>query len=169
MAQQNNKNNNNRRSQNKSRYRNNKNKNNRRNRRGNRNGNRINLDPVFKKFTNLMDEMIAARKKYFESFYKADDKRKIKLESIYVEKVKVFNQFQDTLKDHEKEKLLNFFPQLRTDTTYSENHGLLDHKMAITAEIVDPHLLETQKQSNFKEDTEESEGTLEDYKAYKGI
>jgi hypothetical protein len=62
------------------------------------------------------------------------------------------------------------YPSKPIDSTYTQNHNLNEGDTSTLSDdkIEDPHLLESQKQSDFKEDEEESVGTMEDYLAYKG-
>ena len=64
-----------------------------------------------------------------------------------------------------------YFPNLKPETTYSENRGMEDvgKLEVLEGEAQDPHLLLSQIQSDYKADTEESVGTIEDYKSYKGL
>lgn len=154
------------------RYKGNKNKrrNNNSRRRNNNKKFKINLDPLFKKYSVLLEEMIAARKKYFEMFHRCDEIKKTKLETTYVNKIKEFNEFKDKLNEDEKEKLASMFPSWSIDTTYSTNHEISPDAPSVEiTNIDDPHFLESQKNLSFSDDTEESSGSLEDYKTYKGI
>lgn len=164
-------NNNNRASGNNNNRPNNKNSRrpNMRRRRGNGKKN-INLDPLFKKYTSLLEEMIQARKKYFEQFYRADELKKEKIETNYLNKIAELTTFKEGLSPEDLEKLIAMFPDQNLDITYSENHGLDASLSEVSVkQIEDPHYLESQKQANFENDTEESVGSFEDYKAYKGL
>ena len=57
------------------------------------------------------------------------------------------------------------------DLTYSRNHRIDPHppdEKFEEGEIEDFYVLESQKESDYKDDTEESAGTMEDYLSYKG-
>ncbi len=57
------------------------------------------------------------------------------------------------------------------DRQYSREHKLepKGDEVSFVGEFPDPHLLPGQKATDWSKDTEESEGTIEDYNKYKGL
>ncbi|RZF20517.1 hypothetical protein DAY19_11055 [Halobacteriovorax vibrionivorans] len=129
-------------------------------------------DFVIVKYLNLLEQHIMARKKYFENFDRVGEKQKEKLEKNFIDTQKTFLDFKGRLKPEELEIFEKKFESLKMDTTYANNHELPLGEVApevSVEEIEDPHYLQTQIQADYSEDTEESMGSLEDYKAYKGL
>jgi hypothetical protein len=130
------------------------------------------LDYITTKYLNLLDQHLQARKKYFENFSRVNPKQLEKLERNYVESQKAFLVFKERLNTEDRELFEKRYESLKLDTTYSSNHELPVGPVEVNfteEEIQDPHLLQSQMESNFNEDTEESTGSYDDYKAYKGI
>ena len=130
-------------------------------------------DYIAAKSFNLLEQHLNARKKYFENFNLVDKKTQDKLEHNFVESQKTFLAFKERLNDKDKKIYEEKFEGLKLDLTYSQNRDIspTEH-LEITVskdDIEDPHYLESQKAGDFSDDTEESIGTLDDYKAYKGL
>jgi len=130
------------------------------------------IDYITTKYLNLLDQHLQARKKYFENFSRVNPKQLEKLEKNFVESQKAFLVFKERLNTEDRELFEKRFESLDLDTTYSSNHELPVGPVEVELtedQIQDPHLLLSQSESDFAEDEEESVGTLEDYKSYKGI
>lgn len=130
------------------------------------------LDYITTKYLNLLDQHLQARKKYFENFSRVNPKQLEKLERNYVESQKAFLVFKERLSTEDRELFEKRYESLQLDTTYSSNHELPVGPVEVSfteEEIEDPHLLQSQIESSYNEDEEESVGNYEDYKAYKGI
>lgn len=130
------------------------------------------MDYITTKYLNLLDQHIQARRKYFENFDKVTGHTLEKLEQNFIESQKIFLAFREKLSKEDLEKFDAHFGAQKLDTTYSSNHSLAqDAYVKDDSEITidDPHLLESQKRSAYSEDTEESVGSIEDYKSYKGL
>lgn len=129
------------------------------------------LDRAYEKYQNLLDQHLIARKKYFELFYRADSQQKLKLERNFYQTLFDLRDFEEKATDEIREFLLIKTDGKKRDLIYSENHSLETvGKIEIQDnQIVDPHLLTSQIKADYKTDTEESSGTLEDYNKYKGI
>ena len=100
----------------------------------------------------------------------------VKLEKNYYQTLDNLRRFEETLKPEEKELFLKNFKELDPDQTYSLNRNLpLDNtQQPVETQnedepVEDPHLLMSQKNESFSQDTEESVGTIEDYKKIKGL
>jgi hypothetical protein len=155
------------------------NRNNRRRYRGHFNKNRssesgpklgVNIDRLVEKYINLLDQHIIARRKFHDLFYRAEEPQKAKLERNFYQSLNDVRDFEARIPDESKALFEKRINGLRPDTTYSENHqiDLTSAPIAIDpSEINDPHLLQTQIQTDFSHDTEESVGTSDDYQKYK--
>ena len=185
MSENSTNNNNKKRRNNNNRNRNRNNKHNNRNngnsgaggykskRQGNRNRRPKSLTPsrILQKYENLMEQHAIARKKYFEMYGRVEGKQLNRVEHNFQKTLVAIKEFVDSLKDWQKEvldKKLNFYPE---DRQYSSTHDLepVGDQVDFEGEFEDPHLLETQKNHEWSNDTEQSEGTMDDYNKYKGI
>lgn len=170
------KNNNNRRRHNNRNRNNNKNSNNNRNpnnRRRNFSKNRRpkSLTPtkVLQKYDNLMEQYLIARRKYFDTHGRNSTRNLAKVEKNYMEALRKLREYETKLEDWQKEILSKKVDGYNPDREYSSNHELKPEGdiVSFTGEFEDPHLLVTQKDHQWSEDTEESTGTMEDYEKYK--
>lgn len=130
------------------------------------------LDRLIVKYENLRDQHIEARRKYYDLFERADPQQKDKLERVFTNTMVKLRDFEQNLKSQDKELFDQHYNGLKLDLVYSQNHQLDpqgDEAPADDEVNEDPHYLESQKMSNFSEDTEESMGTIEDYNSYKGL
>ena len=129
------------------------------------------LDRAYEKYQNLLDQHLIARKKYFELFYRADTQQKAKLERNFYQTLYDLRDFEEKATAEIKEFLLIKTNGRSEDYIYSENHALTkEGKLEVEGEkFEDPHLLPSQIRADFSEDTEESMGSLDDYKNYKGL
>jgi len=126
---------------------------------------------VLQKHENLMEQHIIARKKYFEMYGRITGKQFDKIEQNFNKTLKAIVDYKNTLKDWQKEvldKKLDFYP---ADRQFTSTHDLepVGDEVSFEGDFEDPHLLPTQKNHEWSTDTEESSGTYDDYKAYKGI
>lgn len=142
----------------------------RRRRNNRRKSPKIKLDPIFREYEKLREAMVQARIKYFDLFHTTNERLKNKIENNYFVAIKKLREFEQDLSLEDRHKFEAMYPSKPDDLTYTLNHNLKDIKVNSLEDnqIEDPHLLETQKQAKFKEDEEESVGTMEDYLAYKG-
>lgn len=124
---------------------------------------------LFDRHTQLIEAHNQARGKYFEMYYRADPQQKDKLEKQFDRTLLELRQFEEALSPQDKEMLFKDKGRSHMDHTYSSNHDL-DTKAPKVDENLseEPHVLESQKNCDFSQDSEESVGTLEDYLEYKG-
>lgn len=128
------------------------------------------FEKVEKSYYNLLDKHLEARKKYFDLYHRADPNQLRKLEKSFSNTLYELRNYLDGLDPKLKEKFEKKFNPNQEDHTYTMNHGLspeaehVDH----SGNFEDPHFLPSQEE-DFSQDAEESVGTLEDYKAYKGL
>lgn len=150
-----------------------------RNRRGNKNyrgnKNRPRLsewDKLEKSYLILMEKYLHARRKYHDQFHKVSGKQLEQLENNFYRTLDELRKFEDEIPEHLRDKFDIKGNSENVDTVYSSNHEIepFPEVAPIPEEdIIDPHLLATQIQSDYKEDTEESVGSMDDYNKYKGL
>lgn len=129
------------------------------------------LDALYRKYFNLLDQHLVARKKYFGFFFRSDPNQKAKLERVFYNTLDQLRKFEATLKDDQKVLLEKRVNGLELDSTYSTNHELEfeAEKIEHEGDYDDPHYLPSQIDSSFQSDTEESVGSIDDYKKLKGL
>jgi tRNA splicing endonuclease len=128
------------------------------------------------KYDNLLEQHLITRKKYYEYFNRVDEKQLKKLESNFFQSIEHLRRFESSLEPWQREALeKRKTERYRNDLTYSQNRGLdpNDFKPEVISEdqIEDPHFKDSQKEAfeMYKDDFEESEGTIEDYLKIKGL
>lgn len=145
-------------------------------------------DVVFEKYEQLRNDHMAARKKYFEMFGTPDNNLKRKLEITFNKTVEALANYEQTLQPVQREALLKKIELYDYDLTYSKNRELIKDDAPVKsafglypslpgltdippeAPFQDPHYLQTQiNRESYKDDTEESVGSIEDYKKLKGL
>ena len=148
---------------------------NKRRNQNNRNRRPKSLTParILQKYDNLLDQYIVARKKFFDLFGRNNQKQLPKVEKNYQNSLKSLREFEVKLEDWQREVLDKKINAYAEDREFSKNHDLKPEGdiVSFTGEFEDPHLLATQKaaqeSSQWSKDTEESQGTIEDYQKYK--
>lgn len=126
---------------------------------------------ILQKYDNLMEQHIVARRKFFEMHGRAQGKQLDKIEANFKKSLDSLRRFEDGLKDWQLEVLKEKIDAYPEDRQYSSAHELSPkgEEVSFSGEFEDPHLLPTQIEADFSGDTEESIGTMEDYKNYKGL
>ena len=131
------------------------------------------LDSLIKRYGKFLELHLAARKKHHDLFYKADPQQKVKLEKNYYQTLDNLRKFEEALKPEDRELFHKNYKELDPDKTYSSNHSLPFQSEQPSPEesidVEDPHLLISQTKESFSQDTEESVGSIEDYKKLKGL
>ena len=124
-------------------------------------------EKLSKRYMTLVDNLQSQRKKYFDEFHHHDPNRVSKLRRNFEKASRELFDFDQKLSPEQKISILN---ENKIDKTYSELNQLseLGEQVPTDLEPLDPHSLPTQKNSDFKADTEESVGTMDDYRSYKG-
>lgn len=117
-------------------------------------------------YEHLFGIYLQARKKFFERFDPENPGSSASLEKAYYDALDRLRFFERSLSPGEKIKIR---PELKLETTYCENHGIPLEGARFQGVPEDPHFLKSQEIADFKSDREESVGSYEDYKAYKGI
>ena len=168
----------NRRHNNKNRSKNNKNRyyrgkggNRKHSSRNSRTSQLTSINAIFKKYDNLLENYLRLRAKYFDYFFRAASKQKSKVTENYRNALAQLRKFEQQLTDYQKEK----FQQrgyFKPDHTYCENHNLDPDLTSVELDEspIDPHICTIQKERpSYQDDNQESIGTMDDYKAYKGL
>lgn len=139
------------------------------------NGRVLTSNQVLVKYDNLLEQHLITRRKYFEFYNRVDERQLIKLENNFFDSIEHLRRFEAGLEPWQREALeKRKTERYRLDLTYSSNHDLEPQGSGVEVkpeEIEDPHFKDTQKEAfeEYKEDTEESEGTFEDYLKLKGL
>ncbi len=132
---------------------------------------RLDFQKVLHKYENFLEQHLNARRKYFEQFYRTHEDGRARLEHNFFKSIEQLRDFEEKLPDDVKILLKNHIDRYREDNIYTQNHELplAPPKEEIVTKIEDPHRLESQKQAKYAHDAEESNGSLDDYYAYKGV
>ena len=115
---------------------------------------------------NLLSQHLQTRKKYFEYFYRVGPKQLEKLEKNFYHSLKVLRNYEASLSSEAQTYLDQKRGELCLDTAYSD-HRKGDGPFSSPKEGEDPHFLKAQRSADYSKDTEESHGTLDDYKRYR--
>ena len=128
------------------------------------------------KYDNLLEQHLITRRKYFEYYNRSDDRQLYRLEKNFFDSIEHLRRFEASLEPWQRETLeKRKTERYRLDLTYSGNRGIDPVEASVVEvapeEIEDPHYKDTQKEAfeEYKEDTEESVGTYEDYLKLKGL
>lgn len=126
---------------------------------------------IIAKYQNHLEQYLTARKKFFDVHGHKNDQQVSKAERVYAQALKALRDFEKNLEDWQRDVLDEFLAAYPEDRQYTSEHNLAPtgDTVSFTGEFEDPHLLPTQKPEAWSEDTEDSEGTMADYYAYKGI
>lgn len=131
---------------------------------------------VLVKYDNLLEQHLITRRKYYEYFNRVDERMLYKLEKNFFDSIEHLRSFEARLEPWQRETLeKRKTERYRIDSTYSENRGwdpLEKQPVEVKPEeIEDPHFKDSQKEAfaEYADDTEESEGSFEDYLKLKGL
>lgn len=129
------------------------------------------IERIYEKYLNLLDQHIIARRKYHDLFYRADPAQKAKLERNFYNTLNDIRDFESKLAPDVKvlfEKRNNGY---QNDRIYTTNHALPIEGDVVPEDLppAEPHLLQSQINCDYSDDTEESVGTAEDYLRYKNL
>ena len=118
---------------------------------------------VWQKYDNLLERHLVSRRKYYDYFNRADPHKRIKMENNFYATLEHLRRFESSLSSQQKKWLEQKTNNLQPDIIYSKNHEIPPHKSTVDPSQANPHLLSSQKQSDFSNDNEQSVGTMEDY------
>lgn len=145
-----------------------------RNRRGS--GRVLTTNQVLVKYDNLLEQHLITRRKYYEYFNRVDERQLYKLEKNFFDSIEHLRRFEANLEPWQRETLeKRKTERYKLDLTYSNNRDWNPEEIAKADfqpdENEDPHFKDSQKEAfeEYKDDTEESEGTYEDYLKLKGL
>ena len=140
------------------------------------NGRVLTSNQVLVKYDNLLEQHLITRRKYYEYFNRVDERMLYKLEKNFFDSIEHLRAFEARLEPWQREALeKRKTERYRIDATYSENRGWdpLEKPVVEVApeDIEDPNFKDSQKEAfaEYAEDTEESEGSYEDYLKLKGL
>jgi hypothetical protein len=141
----------------------------------NSNSGATSLDHLLLQYDKLLDQHIDARKKYYEFYYRADRNRLLKLEEQFYISVQRLKKFERELRPWQLEQLKKHRTEIYPpDNTFSQHHKEEpldaqnnDSKVQLPLGV-NFHLTSIQhSRLSYKEDTEQSMGSMEDYIKYK--
>ncbi|HXH31056.1 MAG TPA: hypothetical protein VNJ01_09610 [Bacteriovoracaceae bacterium] len=128
------------------------------------------------KYDNLLEQHLITRRKYFEYFNRSDERQLYRLEKNFFDSIEHLRRFEASLETWQRETLeQRKTERYRLDLTYSGNRGIDPVEASVVEvlpeDIEDPHYKVTQKEAfeEYREDTEESVGSYEDYLKLKGL
>lgn len=141
-----------------------------------RSGRVLTTNQVLVKYDNLLEQHLITRRKYYEYFNRVDDRQLRKLEKNFFDSIEHLRRFESNLEPWQREALeKRKTERYKLDLTYSNNRNWNPEEIAkehfAPDENEDPHFKDSQKEAfeEYKDDTEESEGTYEDYLKLKGL
>ncbi len=126
---------------------------------------------ILQKYDNLLEQHIVARRKLYEMHGRANGRQLEKIESNFQTTLEALRKFETGLKDWQREVLKDKIDAYPADRQFSSTHDLgpKGEEVPFAGDFEDPHLLPTQIEADYSNDTEESIGSIEDYKNYKGL
>lgn len=131
----------------------------------------LNVERIYEKYLNLLDQHLIARRKYHDLFYRADPSQKNKLERNFYNTMNDVRDFESKLAPEARELFEKRNNGLKQDNIYTANHELpiVGENPPPETEWADPHFLQTQRAADYRGDTEESVGCADDYLRYKNL
>jgi len=128
---------------------------------------RNDLDSAYRQYDQLMQTYLAARRKYFDLFFRADPNQKNKLEHNYLNAIRQLRALENSLPQYVRERferrMGNNYP---LDTIYSQKNSNQIELPPLNLSydlFANPHNIYPSQQRNFKDQIESSVGTMEDY------
>jgi hypothetical protein len=122
-----------------------------------------------RRYGQLWEQHEQARKKFYEMYFRVDPRRKANLEKQFVKSIATLRKFEEAMEDWQRETLEKHFVFYKLDSEFSSKNSLpLEGEVDESLPIEDPHVLLTQKErESYSDDTEESQGSIEDFQKYK--
>lgn len=129
------------------------------------------FEKVFRRYEYLQEQHCIARRKYFENYYKSEGAQRERSEKSFYNSLEQLRDYVSTLSPEQKEAFEKKYNGSPLDLTYSQTRNLpaQSERVKFSDKFEDPHVLKSQKETDYSSDTEESIGTLEDYQKYKGL
>ncbi len=126
---------------------------------------------IIERYDTLTELHIQARRKYYDLYHRANPEQRQKLERAFHRTILDLRQYEKSLSPEQFAVLKSKRDGLRMDVTYTTNHQLPPEAPAVPTQgdFEDPHVLQSQIQCDFSNDKEESVGSIDDYKRYKGL
>ncbi len=134
-------------------------------------GGPLNIERIYEKYLNLLDQHIIARRKYHDLFYRADPPQKNKLEKNFYNTLNDIRDFESKLAPDVMKLFEKRNNGYQYDRIYTSNHAIPIEGDVVPADLppAEPHLLRSQIAADYSHDDEESVGSAEDYLKYKGF
>ena len=128
-------------------------------------------DKIVKSYYVFIEKLQIARRKYYDDFHHKDPNRVKKLRRNFERTVEEFSIWESKLSPEEANLIRS--EKNSKDFDYSTQKKLPQegHNEISDSDISDPHLISKQEQAKqqYQEDEEETVGTMDDYRSYKGI
>jgi hypothetical protein len=128
--------------------------------------NHFTRDETLRRHLELLLIHIQARRKYFDNFHLVNDQQRAKHEREFSQTGEQLRRFEDNLTPQQRELVFKNTDQYLWDDTYSENHELDPDGVLEKNEgpYDDPHFsLQQKHRPQYKDDKEESSGSMDDY------
>lgn len=136
-----------------------------------RSGRPLSPAQVVQKYLNLLEIHLTNRRKYWEDYDRDEGRHRKKLERNFFASIEQLRRFEEKLDGRQRAALLRHVERYNPDNTYSKNHELPFEAefVATDGEFEDPHFTEEQIEAfkAYAQDREETQGTMDDYLAYK--
>jgi hypothetical protein len=131
----------------------------------------LNIEKIYEKYLNLLDQHLIARRKYHDLFYRADPGQKNKLERNFYNTMNDIREFESKMAPDARALFEKRNNGLSPDNIYTTNHEIpvTGENPPPETEWADPHFLQSQKLADYALDKEESVGVLDDYLKYKNL
>lgn len=129
----------------------------------------INIERVFRKYDYLLELYMHARRKYFEQYNRQEGVQVEKFKTSYHSALETLRKFENSLPFDQKRLLDSRNGIMPEDRIYSINHNEKKEEVAYNGKYDDPHLLKKQAEANYRNDKEESKGSIDDYKRIKNL
>lgn len=125
---------------------------------------------VIMHYDHLLEQHTEARQKYFEMYHRGNAQQKEKYEKRFNQTLEALREFETIINPDNKKVLMERIESYPRDLFYSDSHGIdPDSSDPLPTTIDDIHMNDVQKsRPSYASDTEETEGSMEDYYKYKG-
>ena len=127
-------------------------------------------DKVVKSYYVMIEKLQIARKKYYDDFHHQDPNRVRKLRRNFERSLEELRQWESKL-DEKYIAIISSLENNDFDYSTAKNLSPIGVNAPDSDDHKDPHFIKQQKEAieKYKEDNEESVGTMDEYRSYKNI
>ena len=142
-----------------------------RRRRPNNRGQSSGPDKVTKTYYVFIEKIQIARRKYYDDFHHQDPNRVNKLRRNFERAIQELREWEEKLSPEQTQIIAKSDNLDLTYSTIKEISPVGVDEVGIEETTKGPHFIKVQEEAidKFSNDTEESVGTMDDYRSYKGI